>query len=142
MFDVFEDMADGIMDFLSIESIMGIFASSAAVIVYLCIILAIIAVLVITVMVRENKKAEKIEYRIMGDVNGIGGAKEKKEDEVKDRSERFCMLSEIDRNKSAYTRVGYDRGIDLERLCENFRNYAASRLKLYYDIEDIRRFIA
>ena len=142
MFDSFEDIAEGVIDFFSFDSIMGIFASSAAVIVYLCIILAIIAVLVITIMVRENKKAEKIEYRIMGDVNGIGGAKSKKEDDVKDKNERFCMLSEIDRNKSTYTRMSYDRGIDLERLCENFRNYAASRLKLYYDIEDIRRFIA
>ena len=147
MFDFFEDVGEGVTDFfsntLSLGSVMDIFASSAAVIIYLCIILAVIAVLIITIMVRENKNAEKIEYRIIGDVTGINeGTAEKSGNEAKDRDERFCMLSEIDKNKSIYTRTSYDRGIDLERLCENFRNYAASRLKLYYDIEDIRRFIA
>ena len=57
-------------------------------------------------------------------------------------TERFCMLSEIDRKKNSYGQSSYDKGITLESLCENFRNYAASRLKLYYDIEDIRKFIS
>jgi hypothetical protein len=56
--------------------------------------------------------------------------------------ERFCMLSEIDRKKNTYGHTSYERGITLESLCENFRNYAANKLKLYYDIEDIRKFIS
>lgn len=36
----------------------------------------------------------------------------------------------------------YDHDITLEELCIRFRNYAANRLHLYYQIEDIRRFIA
>ena len=55
--------------------------------------------------------------------------------------ERFCMLCEIDRRSERYGHKRYDR-VTLEMLCEEFRNYAASRLGLYYDIEDIRRFIA
>ena len=58
------------------------------------------------------------------------------------RGERFCMLSEIDRNKENYGHRSYDRGITLESFCEDFRNFAANRLKLYYDIEDIRRFVS
>ena len=144
MIEYFEDMIENISNVFSFESIMGVIASGGAMIVYLCVILAVIAILVITIMVRENKKYDKIEYRIVGDVKGGTSiaAEDKQEADPKERDERFCMLSEIDRNKSMYSRVSYDRGIDLERLCENFRNYAASRLRLYYDIEDIRRFIA
>jgi hypothetical protein len=63
-------------------------------------------------------------------------------EEVKEAGERFCMLSDIDRKRDSYGHSSYDKGVTLEALGENFRNYAAGRLGLYYDIEDIRRFIA
>ena len=56
--------------------------------------------------------------------------------------ERFCMLCEIDRRAGSYGHAVYEKGMTLELLCEEFRNYAASRLRLYYDIDDIRRFVA
>ena len=62
--------------------------------------------------------------------------------EETETGERFCMLSAIDRKKNSYGHSSYDKGITLEVFCDDFRNYAASRLKLYYDIEDIRRFVA
>ena len=55
---------------------------------------------------------------------------------------RFCMLSAIDEKSETYGHASYDRDITLEGLCNDFRNYAANRLKLYYDIADIRRFIS
>jgi len=70
---------------------------------------------------------------------GKGIAKE--EDEEEDRS-RFYMLCEIDANRNRYQKTEYDEGITLQGICEAFRNYACSKLKLYYSIEDIRRFIA
>ena len=57
-------------------------------------------------------------------------------------TERFCMLSEIDRRSASYGHQHYEKGITLESFCRDFRNYAASQLKLYYDIRDIRQFIA
>ncbi|MCX4312623.1 MAG: AAA family ATPase [Clostridia bacterium] len=54
---------------------------------------------------------------------------------------RFPTLTEIDNNKEKYERDDYDESITLKTLCENLRNFAANR-SLYYDIEDIRRFIA
>ena len=68
-----------------------------------------------------------------------GSTEEKAEEEP---TERFCMLSEIERGRERYRTSGYDDSLTLEVVCENFRNYAASKLKLYYDIEDIRRFIS
>ncbi len=57
---------------------------------------------------------------------------------------RFKMLYAIDRKyaKKSALNVKYNNDITLEELCRDFRNYAASRLGLYYSIEDIRRFIA
>ena len=57
-------------------------------------------------------------------------------------AERFCMLSGIDRNRENYGHRSYDKGMTLESFCEDFRNFAASKLKLYYDIGDIRRFVS
>ena len=59
-----------------------------------------------------------------------------------DRRGRFCKLNHMDEIRTQFQRAGYDENITLRQFCENFRNYAASRLKLYYDISDIRRFIA
>ena len=66
----------------------------------------------------------------------------KKKEEASEVKERFCMLGEIDRNSGKYGHAVYDKGITLDMFCEDFRNYAASRHKLYYDISDIRRFVA
>ena len=54
---------------------------------------------------------------------------------------RFYMLTEIDKEYENYERPQYNDGIGLREICETFRNFAAGQLKLYYDIEDIRRFI-
>ncbi len=66
---------------------------------------------------------------------------EEEEEEGEDRS-RFYMLCEIDANRSKYQRNTYDEGITLQTFCEEFRNFACSRLRLYYSIDDIRRFVA
>ena len=55
---------------------------------------------------------------------------------------RFCKLCNLDQIKGSIQRESYDEYVTLRQFCENFRNYAASKLKLYYDISDIRRFIA
>ena len=66
---------------------------------------------------------------------------ESPEDEENAGGSRFYMLTEIDKEYENYTRPDYDDAINLKELCEQFRNFSAGKLKLYYDIEDIRRFI-
>ena len=63
-------------------------------------------------------------------------------EEAEEGAPRFCMLSRIDENKRIYDSRKYEEEISLKRFCDNFRNYAAAELRLYYDIKDIRRFIA
>ena len=54
---------------------------------------------------------------------------------------RFSQLTRIDKELKSKKHVPYDT-CELDELCENFRRYAAGKLGLYYDIADIRRFIA
>ena len=62
--------------------------------------------------------------------------------EVSNGDSRFYMLTQIDLEMENYITPNYDELVSLEELCKRFRNYAAHDLKLYYDIKDIRRFIA
>jgi len=64
------------------------------------------------------------------------------EDGEQEGGSRFCKLNRLDEVRQQFRRVSYDENITLRQFCDNFRNYAASRLKLYYDISDIRRFVA
>ena len=68
--------------------------------------------------------------------------REEAEDDEEHGKGRFCKLNRLDEIKMQFERAQYDDNVTLRRLCDSFRNYAASRLKLYYDISDIRRFIA
>ena len=71
---------------------------------------------------------------------------EKEEEEPKKkpvlREPRFCMLNETDRRMANRSVTHYAGAKDLATLCESFRRFCAARMKLYYDIEDIRRFIS
>lgn len=55
---------------------------------------------------------------------------------------RFQKLAVVDKNFENYKIQNYANNFTLEELCENFRNFAASRLRLYYKIDLIRDFIA
>ena len=69
-------------------------------------------------------------------------ATEKEEEEkAEEGGSRFYMLTEIDKEYESKQPPEYDNEITLKELCESFRNFSAGQLKLYYDIEDIRRFI-
>ena len=64
------------------------------------------------------------------------------EKEKKEIKERFYQLSQIDKNSKKYLKETYEEKASLKEICTTFRNYAASVHRLYYDILDIRRFIA
>ncbi len=56
---------------------------------------------------------------------------------------RFFRLTTVDNfYKTEYIPPAYNSEITLTEICERFRKFAASRLKLYYDIEMMRYFIA
>ena len=56
---------------------------------------------------------------------------------------RFPRLSGVDQYfKTEYTPPEYDNTVTLEEICQRFRNFAASRLGLYYDLEIMKRTFA
>lgn len=56
---------------------------------------------------------------------------------------RFPMLSSLDEfYKNSYQPPEYDNTLNLEELCQKMRNFAASRLGLYYDLEIMKRLFA
>ena len=67
---------------------------------------------------------------------------EDKKDDVSNDGRRFAKLAAIDDDFASYSIKNYGNSFNLEELVELFRNFAASKLKLYYKSEMIRIFIA
>lgn len=55
---------------------------------------------------------------------------------------RFAKLNTIDEEYKDYKIKNYGNTFTLPELCSNFRNFAASKLKLYYTIDMMRLFIS
>ena len=68
-------------------------------------------------------------------------SKRKEKEEQTDES-RFFMLTQIDEKYKTYEAPNYINRIGLEELCNQFRNFMSYKLRLYYNISDIRRFIS
>jgi MoxR-like ATPase len=140
MFDVIRRFGGGALQ-ASENDVLSMFTSEIAIIIYVFVILAIIAVLVVAVICSQRKDTVESEIEIS---NGTQNAPLKNTKSLSNEAttERFCMLSEIDRKQNTYGHSEYKINVTLEEFCENFRNYAAYKHGLYYDIEDIRRFVA
>ena len=65
------------------------------------------------------------------------------EEETTDNPDiRFSKLDQIDKQYENYEVVNYGNTFTLPELCANFRNFAGSKLRLYYKEEMVRVFIA
>ncbi len=88
----------------------------------------------------ERKKVLDLKVTAMG---LPPSAAEKKDENVAESSSRFPKLSHVD---DLYRGVSTDLApiseLSLEELCNAFRNFAASKLKLYYKIDVIRQLFA
>ncbi len=65
-----------------------------------------------------------------------------KEENVDTTQSRFPKLTAVDIEYASYKVAQYNNDFTLEQLVETFRNFAASKLKLYYKPEMIRLFIS
>ncbi len=63
---------------------------------------------------------------------------------LKEGESRFYKLTQVDQAYKDYdkTQEVFDNEITLEEICERFRNFACTRMGLYYDIRVIRLFLA
>jgi hypothetical protein len=67
---------------------------------------------------------------------------EEQEGKIKDGESRFFKLTEIDQLYENYVPPVYDDEITLEEFCDRFRNFACSRMRLFYQPRIIRLFVA
>ena len=83
-----------------------------------------------------------LELSDRGGISPISDDKPVNKEVLEMNESRFFMLTEIDKRYENYVEPEYDNTITLKEICDSFRNFSARELKLYYDIKDIRRFIA
>ena len=88
---------------------------------------------------RQNEKISEltnefgeVEYNEDGTIKG----------ELQEGESRFFKLSNVDKKYQDNKPAPINNNFKLDEFCEQFRNYCASRLGLYYDIHLIRLFIA
>ncbi|MBO5842669.1 MAG: hypothetical protein J6R46_06705, partial [Clostridia bacterium] len=126
--------------------------SESVIVLGLLAILLPVLLIALTVSISlKSKKARKIqaeqEHKLSARLDGkqdpvknaYGG---NAAPERKDGESRFFMLSSTDEVMRKYAAPPYRPEVTLASFCEDFRAYAAGNLGLYYDIADIRRFIA
>lgn len=61
---------------------------------------------------------------------------------IETNEQRFSKLAEVDNYYARYVPPAYNNDITLDELVVRFRNFACSRMNLYYDENTIRLFIA
>ena len=130
----------GGLDF-EVSDLVRFLTSEIAIMVYIIVVLLLIGILAIAILVADSKNRKDRSPETIVVENAPKNNDEPPIDS-EETGERFCMLCEIDEKRNTYGHREYDKVESLEELCEEFRNYAASKLRLYYDIEDIRRFVS
>ena len=103
-------------------------------------------------VMRLNKEKERILALKVGQtgvpldvLNGIYEEEEDSEETTEGETEllpRFSKLDAIDQKYTYYTPPEYRRDFTLEEVCDTFRNFACSRMGLYYEQKVVRLLFA
>ena len=115
----------------------------ASEIIYVIPLLLMMLIAAVFTMIRTILKKNKYVKLPSTPTETTTNAASEKEEDKEDQSSRFYMLTDTDRRaEKLKNQTGFNNEITLSEMCDTFRNFAASKLKLYYDIREIRRFIA
>ena len=129
--------------------LLSVLNNKNLILVYAIIILILILVMLVYLLVKLPRKPEKVKEIkketkpeiVEVESNNIKDTKVSKPVN-KDLTTRFFMLNKIDNEYANQININYDNNLNLKEICEAFRAFSAAKLHLYYDILDIRRFIA
>lgn len=92
---------------------------------------------------KENIMAMKVsQLGLKPDESSEIESQEQEGENVDNPDIRFSKLHEIDLKFADYQQVDYGNSFTLPELCANFRNFAASKLRLFYKPEMVRIFIS
>ena len=137
-----------------LDKLADLLLSQVAVGIYGIIVLTLFAFLIKAMLNHDKKASEAIDAAndCLEEMNELSksvrladkqaATDEEQKEEEENREPRFFMLNEIDQKMQGGDHESYEENMSLEEICNQFRNFAASQLKLYYSIEDIRRFIS
>ncbi len=92
------------------------------------------------VQTQEKNKILNLKTAYMGLKPDEGGEEQEVIEEVTSRFPKLISVDHLYKDKN--TQIAFKEGLSLEELCNSFRNYAASRLGLYYTIDTIRQLFA
>ena len=131
------------------ESFIDRMTSDFAMSIYV-IALAVIFILMVVVFLlndyRKNKYASALHItdpkNMSGMKGGFGPGFGSGRMKARSSKNRFQLLSKLDEEHPTYTHIPTNEDLTLEKLCEDFRNFASKELGLYYSIQDIRNFIS
>ncbi|MEG2541153.1 MAG: hypothetical protein RSB59_05235, partial [Clostridia bacterium] len=99
-------------------------------------------------IIKMSAEKDRILSMRVSDIGKYGTEEEEKEGEGKEEEKvnvgesRFYKLTEIDQIYADYVPPVYDDEISLEEFCDRFRNFACSRMRLFYQPRIIRLFVA
>ncbi|MCQ2603042.1 MAG: hypothetical protein MJ193_03830, partial [Clostridia bacterium] len=95
-------------------------------------------------LIKMSAEKDRILGMKVSDVGLYDGeeGEEGEEGKIKEGESRFYKLTEIDQIYADYVAPTYDDEITLPELCERFRFFACSKMRLFYDERIIRLFIA
>ncbi len=118
----------------SLQNVWEMLTSPLFIVIYIAAVVFLLVAIVIAVMVNE--------YRFSSFVRRIGKSADKSEEEKQQLGSRFDMLKQLDAELYKRQPTDFVDEVTLSDFCEAFRNFAAGKLHLYYDIRIIREFIA
>ncbi|MGN0813803.1 MAG: AAA family ATPase [Candidatus Coproplasma sp.] len=137
------------------SQILSFLTSGYAIVVYVIILMVIMALVVAGVLMRDAKSSKNtaesatvstVSQAVVPVSQPESAANSPANSPAKEKEEaplcRFEGLCAIDREKESFARGNYQEKITLKRFCDQFRNYSAGELRLYYSESDIRRFIS
>lgn len=89
-------------------------------------------------------KEELLDVKEDADTNEENNNVNEKVESINDPNARFNRLMSVDAyyKSDKYIKPAYNEDITLEDICKDFRNFAASQLGLYYELDLIKLFIA
>ncbi len=121
---------------IGLEDFWDILTKPIFVIVYIAAVVLLMVVIVISVMVNEHKFSAYAKR--------LGKSADRAEQAERDAKggSRFDMLKRIDAERSTRPQTEFANVGSLREFCEDFRNFAAGKLRLYYTIDTIREFVA
>ncbi len=121
---------------ISLGQIWTAIKRPAFIIVYMTFLVLLMLVIIIATMVNE-RRFSNLTMRL-----DESAEKAEKQAEEAQSGSRFEMLRLIDERRKTTPKTAFTAEFTLEELCERFRNFAASRLGLYYEISTVREFVA